>query len=95
MFCKLLSGPNHAGIFSVLPAYIADTFGQKHAGAIHGKGVSYDCNCLCITLLCILVSCFLQSLRCLISKALTAWARYVHIIVFETGFCTFLLGNTL
>ena len=26
------------GIFSVLPAYIADLFGQKHAGAIHGKG---------------------------------------------------------
>lgn len=27
----------YGGIFSVLPAYIADLFGQKHAGAIHGK----------------------------------------------------------
>ena len=28
------------GIFSVLPAYIADLFGQKHAGAIHGKALT-------------------------------------------------------
>mmetsp|Transcript_23509 Transcript_23509/g.50019 ORF Transcript_23509/g.50019 Transcript_23509/m.50019 type:complete len:272 (-) Transcript_23509:904-1719(-) len=27
----------YGGIFSALPAYIADLFGQKHAGAIHGK----------------------------------------------------------
>lgn len=27
----------YGGIFSVLPAYIADLFGQKHAGAIHGR----------------------------------------------------------
>ena len=27
----------YGGLFSVLPAYIADLFGQKHAGAIHGK----------------------------------------------------------
>lgn len=27
----------YGGVFSVLPAYIADLFGQKHAGAIHGK----------------------------------------------------------
>jgi MFS family permease len=27
----------YGGIFSTLPAYIADLFGQKHAGAIHGK----------------------------------------------------------
>ena len=27
----------YGGIFSVLPAYIADLFGQKNAGAIHGK----------------------------------------------------------
>lgn len=30
----------YGGIFSVLPAYIADTFGQKHAGAIHGKALT-------------------------------------------------------
>lgn len=28
------------GIFSTLPAYIADLFGQKHAGAIHGKALT-------------------------------------------------------
>lgn len=28
------------GIFSVLPAYIGDLFGQKHAGAIHGKALT-------------------------------------------------------
>jgi hypothetical protein len=27
----------YGGVFSVLPAYIADIWGQKHAGAIHGK----------------------------------------------------------
>jgi len=27
----------YGGLFSALPAYIADLFGQKHAGAIHGK----------------------------------------------------------
>lgn len=27
----------YGGIFSTLPAYIADLFGQKHTGAIHGK----------------------------------------------------------
>lgn len=27
----------YSGVFSALPAYIADLFGQKHAGAIHGK----------------------------------------------------------
>ena len=27
----------YGGIFSTLPAYISDLFGQKHAGAIHGK----------------------------------------------------------
>lgn len=27
----------YGGIFSVLPAYIADLYGQKNAGAIHGK----------------------------------------------------------
>jgi hypothetical protein len=27
----------YGGVFSALPAYIADLFGQKHAGAIHGK----------------------------------------------------------
>lgn len=27
----------YGGIFSTLPAYIADLFGQKHSGAIHGK----------------------------------------------------------
>lgn len=30
----------YGGIFSVLPAYIADLFGQKHAGAIHGKALT-------------------------------------------------------
>jgi hypothetical protein len=27
----------YGGLFSALPAYIADLFGQKHTGAIHGK----------------------------------------------------------
>jgi MFS family permease len=27
----------YGGLFSTLPAYIADLFGQKHSGAIHGK----------------------------------------------------------
>jgi len=27
----------YGGIFSVLPTYVADLWGQKHAGAIHGK----------------------------------------------------------
>jgi hypothetical protein len=27
----------YGGVFSVLPAYIADLFGQKHVGAIHGR----------------------------------------------------------
>ena len=27
----------YGGLFSVLPAFIADTFGIKHAGAIHGR----------------------------------------------------------
>ncbi|EGD82660.1 MFS permease [Salpingoeca rosetta] len=27
----------YGGIFSVLPAYLADIFGQKHVGAIHGR----------------------------------------------------------
>ncbi|KAL9182040.1 hypothetical protein ACHAXT_012383 [Thalassiosira profunda] len=30
----------YGGIFSVLPAYIADLFGQKHAGAVHGKALT-------------------------------------------------------
>lgn len=30
----------YGGIFSILPAYIADLFGQKHAGAIHGKSLT-------------------------------------------------------
>lgn len=30
----------YGGIFSVLPAYIADLFGQKNAGTIHGKALS-------------------------------------------------------
>ena len=30
----------YGGIFSVLPAYIADLFGQQHAGAIHGKALT-------------------------------------------------------
>ena len=38
-FCggSVLAITFYGGIFSVLPAYIADLFGQKHAGAIHGK----------------------------------------------------------
>lgn len=35
--CSVLAITFYGGIFSVLPAYIADLFGQKHAGAIHGK----------------------------------------------------------
>mmetsp|Transcript_24543 Transcript_24543/g.52874 ORF Transcript_24543/g.52874 Transcript_24543/m.52874 type:complete len:518 (+) Transcript_24543:1034-2587(+) len=30
----------YGGIFSVLPAYIADLYGQKYAGAIHGKALT-------------------------------------------------------
>jgi hypothetical protein len=30
----------YGGIFSILPAYIADLFGQRHAGAIHGKALT-------------------------------------------------------
>lgn len=30
----------YGGVFSVLPAYIADLFGQKNAGAIHGKALT-------------------------------------------------------
>jgi len=30
----------YGGVFSILPAYIADLFGQKHAGAIHGKALT-------------------------------------------------------
>ncbi len=37
-FCS--SGGPLLGIFSVLPAYIADLFGQKHAGSIHGKALT-------------------------------------------------------
>ena len=39
VFCggSVLAITFYGGIFSVLPAYIADLFGQKHAGAIHGK----------------------------------------------------------
>jgi MFS family permease len=38
-FCggSVLAITFYGGIFSVLPAYIADLFGQKHATAIHGK----------------------------------------------------------
>jgi hypothetical protein len=38
-FCggSVLAITSYGGIFSVLPAYIADLFGQEHAGAIHGK----------------------------------------------------------
>ena len=38
-FCggSVLAITFYGGVFSVLPAYIADLFGQKHAGAIHGK----------------------------------------------------------
>jgi len=28
---------NYGGLFSVLPAYISDTFGQRNVGAIHGR----------------------------------------------------------
>lgn len=30
----------YGGVFSVLPAYIADLFGQQHSGAIHGKALT-------------------------------------------------------
>jgi len=30
----------YGGVFSVLPAYIADLWGQKHSGAIHGKALT-------------------------------------------------------
>lgn len=30
----------YGGIFSVLPAYTADLFGQKHVGAIHGRALT-------------------------------------------------------
>mmetsp|Transcript_10495 Transcript_10495/g.29495 ORF Transcript_10495/g.29495 Transcript_10495/m.29495 type:complete len:526 (-) Transcript_10495:1299-2876(-) len=30
----------YGGLFSVLPAYIADLFGQKYSGAIHGKALT-------------------------------------------------------
>jgi hypothetical protein len=36
----MFAPPVCSGIFSVLPAYIADLFGQKHAGAIHGKALT-------------------------------------------------------
>ena len=28
---------NYGGVFSVLPSYLSDVFGQKHVGAIHGR----------------------------------------------------------
>ena len=34
---SVLSLTFYGGAFSALPVYIADLFGQKHAGAIHGK----------------------------------------------------------
>ena len=36
----VLAITSYGGIFSVLPAYIADLFGQKHSGAIHGKALT-------------------------------------------------------
>lgn len=30
----------YGGLFSVLPAYIADLYGQKHTGAIHGRTIT-------------------------------------------------------
>uniref|UniRef100_A0A7S2GCQ9 Uncharacterized protein n=1 Tax=Octactis speculum TaxID=3111310 RepID=A0A7S2GCQ9_9STRA len=41
-FCGgcLLAITFYGGTFSVLPAYIADLWGQKHAGAIHGKALT-------------------------------------------------------
>ena len=30
----------YGGLFSVLPAYLADVFGQKHVGAIHGRALT-------------------------------------------------------
>jgi hypothetical protein len=37
---SIISISFYGGIFSVLPAYIADLFGQKHAGSIHGKALT-------------------------------------------------------
>lgn len=39
LFCgsMMLGVSFYGGLFSVLPAYIADLFGQRHAGAIHGR----------------------------------------------------------
>ena len=39
LFCggSLLAITFYGGTFSVLPAYIADLFGQKHSAAIHGE----------------------------------------------------------
>ena len=41
-FCggSVLAITFYGGIFSVLPAYIADLFGQKNCGAIHGKALT-------------------------------------------------------
>ena len=30
----------YGGLFSVLPAYLADVFGPKHVGAIHGRALT-------------------------------------------------------
>ena len=30
----------YGGLFSVLPAYLADIFGPKHVGAIHGRALT-------------------------------------------------------
>ena len=30
----------YGGLFSVLPAYLADLFGQRHVGAIHGRALT-------------------------------------------------------
>jgi len=37
---SIISISFYGGLFSVLPAYIADLFGQKHAGSIHGKALT-------------------------------------------------------
>lgn len=37
---SLLAISYYGGLFSVLPAYIADLYGQKHAGAIHGTALT-------------------------------------------------------
>ena len=31
---------NYGGLFSVLPAYLSDTFGQRFVGAIHGRALT-------------------------------------------------------